>query len=84
MKEEIRTLINNLLDSALSRNTTQGIATYRKALSVLDAAESDQQVITLLSQVNNALAGIESHGFLTHEEFIWTKALRSLEPTDMR
>jgi hypothetical protein len=78
-KERIVELTGNLLGSANSRGTEQGVFVLRKMLLLLDEAGSDIEVLEILSNLNRSLAGIEAHGYLTGVEFNWVKELRSIE-----
>lgn len=60
--------IQTLLVSAQNRKTNQGIKIYKLALEQLNMAESDGEVLDVLSRLKAALKGIESHGFFTFNE----------------
>lgn len=79
MKKRISKLTRSLLDSALSRETEQGLVVFRKALELLDEAGSEAETLSVLAKLNKALVGIEVHGYLTSEEFAWVKELRDIE-----
>ena len=79
MKERMSKLTRSLLDSALSRETEQGLIVFRKALELLDEARSEVETLSVLAKLNKALVGIEAHGYLTSEEFGWVKELRDIE-----
>ncbi|MCH7226249.1 hypothetical protein [Haloferula sp. A504] len=79
MKESVVKLTTNLLDSALSRDTEQGLVVFRKALELLGEAGSEAEILSVLEKLNKALVGIEAHGYLTSEEFGWVKELREIE-----
>lgn len=79
MKSKIEALTRKLLESALSRDTEQGVFVYREALKSLDESRSDEEEILVLKYINKSLAGIEAHGFLTPKEYFWVKELRELE-----
>ncbi len=79
MKERAVKLTRNLLDSALSRDTKQGLIVFRKALELFDEACSEAETMGVLAKLNKALIGIETHGHLTSEEFGWVKELRAIE-----
>jgi hypothetical protein len=81
MKEKIKVLTQNLMESALSRGSEQGILVFRKILELLDQSDSQDETFRVLQQLNNALVGIEAHGYLTPEEFLWVKELREIEDT---
>ena len=69
MKERAINLTASLLDSALSRETEQGLLVFRKALEQFDVGRSDAETLCVLRKLNKALVGIEAHGYLTANEF---------------
>lgn len=79
MKERISKLTRSLLESALSRETEQGIVVFRGVLGLLNDAATEAETRSVLAKLNEALAGIEAHGYLTSEEFCWVKELRDIE-----
>ena len=60
--------IKYLLNSAMRRNTNQGILVYEKVLDELEGDLSDKNVNQCLKMLIQALNGIEAHGFFTKEE----------------
>ena len=83
MKERVIKLTKCLLDSALSRNTEQGLLVLRKALELLDETGAETDTKSVLAKLNKALVGIEAHGNLTTEEYRWVKELRDIEESEV-
>ena len=81
MNKHIIILIQSLLNSALSRDTEQGVVVFRKTLELLGEASSEAETLSVLANLNRALLGIEAHGYLTWQEFAWVKELRRIEET---
>lgn len=79
-QDQLMDSINQLLTSAKSRNTNQGVKLYEAALEKIKAASSDDEVEIYLEKMKHALIGIEAHGFFTSEEFEVVKVIRAMRP----
>ena len=79
LEETVRNHVEALLSSAKSRKTEQGLVVYNKVLSLLSAANCEEEVKDVLEKLNRALVGIEAHGHLSDEEFRHVLALRDLQ-----
>ena len=79
LKDRILELIGKLINSALTRGTEQGTIIFRKSIEFIEGASSESEVLSILSKLNRALIGIESHGHLTEEESTWVRELREME-----
>ena len=77
-KSDIVKAVNSLLNSALKRDTAQGVLVYEFTLDRLLSANSGEQLQKILVELNKALTGIEAHGYFTDEEFNIVKSLRKL------
>lgn len=79
-KTQIEKLIQNLLQSARSRNTTQGVTNYQHTLNTLSTLGTESEHLKIeLGNLNQTLAGIEAHGYFTREELLWIEELRKIE-----
>lgn len=78
MKECVSQLTRNLLNSALFRESEQGVVVFRKMLELLERSTSDVETLDVLEKLNEALVGMEAHGYLTPEEFRWVQELRAI------
>jgi hypothetical protein len=67
-----------LLDSAIKRGTKQGVLVYTSILDELIDKIDSSDIDNILNKLNNALIGIEAHGDLTNEEYLFVKKLRGL------
>ena len=63
---------------AKSRNTKQGIIVYEAVILKLRDSNSNQETLNILGEINNALNGIEAHGFWTDEEFNIVNDIRKM------
>ncbi len=68
-KQEIYDAVSFLLESAIDRNTSQGVLVYTKIIEQLDNSKNEKEVQEILGRLNRSLAGIEAHGWFTDEEF---------------
>ena len=71
--------VNSLLNSAISRNTKQGVLVYEKILDELEDDLSDKNLTQCLLTLIKALNGIEAHGYFTREEFDIVKSIRQMK-----
>ena len=79
LKQEVRQHVLALRSLADARSTEQGVIVFNGTLELLASACTDAEVMTVLSRLNSAMAGIEAHGFLTNEESRHVRELRSLQ-----
>lgn len=79
MKSRILELVNRLLESAKSRNTSQGVVVYQYIFEELASENSTERIFEILKDLNGSLAGIEAHGYFTDREFELVQELRSIE-----
>jgi len=76
MKERLENWIRLLLDSALARETQQGVQIYRHLLQSLQEATSESQIHAVHASLLEALAGMEAHGHFTNEEHSIVREIR--------
>ena len=81
-KEAIVQAVSELLVSAQSRGTTQGVLVYSGILRMLEGATSPSQIEQIKLKLNEALRGIEAHGDFTESEFAIVRKLRGWEGLD--
>jgi hypothetical protein len=77
-RKQIADHVSALLSSANARSTDQGVLVFARVLGMLSSCRTDIEARDALLTLNQALAGIEAHGYLTHDEFEHVKALSDL------
>lgn len=78
MKNLIIDYVRALLAAAKNRKTSQGVKIYEMALDQLKAANTDADVLEILSRLKAALTGIETHGVFPPVEYDIVKKILSL------
>lgn len=78
MKNLIIDYVSALLFAAKDRKTSQGVKIYEMALDQLKAANTDADVLEILSRLKAALVGIETHGVFTPVEYDIVKKILAL------
>ncbi|CCN73219.1 hypothetical protein [Vibrio nigripulchritudo] len=78
-QKEFEKNLQQLKNSAINRNTQQGIKVYDWALDSLSKASSEDEFNNILKKVKNALGGIEAHGEFTDEEFQAVTSIRQID-----
>ena len=79
MRRKIQRLIEALLNSAKKRGTEQGVNVYEMFIVKLKSASSEAKTEDLLREINKNLAGIETWGYYSDEEFGYVKRLREMD-----
>ena len=74
----LKKYIKYLLNSAIERNTNQGIFVYEKVLEQLEGDLPYKDVNECLKMLIQALNGIEAHGFFTKEEADIVTSIRQM------
>lgn len=78
-KTEITDAVSFLLQSAIDRDSSQGVFVYTKVLELVDATSDESSLRDVLGKLNRSLAGIEAHGDFTDKEFERVLFLRNGE-----
>lgn len=78
-KEEFISCVSGLLESALRRDSEQAVDYYRWALGKVCGSVSQDEISSVLKELNHVLFEIECHGYFTDEEFSLVARLRNLQ-----
>lgn len=62
-KTEITDAVSFLLQSAIDRDSSQGVVVYTKVLELVDATSDESSLRDVLGKLNRSFAGIETWRF---------------------
>ena len=67
---KLKSLLNSLIDFSEGRSDNQGLIVYRNILLRIDQCSNDNELGEVVGLLKRSLAGIEAHGYFSHEELL--------------